>query len=79
MAGESTNPSSRLFARLVKNLSQAIAYDKLFAWLHGDGEDTHLIRGGPADPEGLGGRLDTREHPAGIFIGLYLNPRIARL
>jgi hypothetical protein len=70
--------SRRLFASLVKNLAQAIAYDELFAGLHGDGEDTHLVRDGPADAEGRGGGLDAGEDAAGIFICLHLNPRLAR-
>jgi hypothetical protein len=71
--------SRRLFARLVKNLAQAIAYNELLTRLHGDGENTQLIAAGPANAEGLGRGLDAGQNAAGIFIGLYLNPRLARL
>ena len=58
---------------------QAVAYDELFTGLHGDGEDTQLVCGRPADAERCGGSLDTGKDAAGIFIGLYLNPRLAPL
>jgi hypothetical protein len=71
--------SRRLFARLVENLAQAVAYDKLFARLHGDGKNAHLIRGGPANSQRRVWGLDAGQDAADILIGLYFNPRIARL